>query len=948
MNRPKFTAYGLSELPLSEDEIDIGGVYFIAKEYDKVSLHIRDNDNTKWYDLDGNDILNLIDVPNNEYKAINIKQFGNDLNGTTYKDGSVDLGFNNNENEMGRYSFRVGYNSIASGLFSFTSGDRNISSGISSTTIGVENIASNFGSTSWGWKTKSEGRLSTSWGEYTVALGDNSTSFGYGTKSIARYSTAMGYDTESNGRGSLSIGMYTTKGGDLSDELFKVGNGTTPINLKNAYVLYNDGTSKQEGIAEYMSDISDNFTDLTLVTKMYVDNTIADNKTDLTGYATENWVITNYISKTHPSNSITNNNILDWNKAFNEKVNTISFTGDSNKTLTVTREDGTTLTASFLDNSSPEFPDDVINTLQFNENNDGVLRAITSQGAIIDTSIDGRYSLLGHTHTFSSITNKPTTIGGYGITDFNSLGDSRWTLRSTAVTGIGGLTGGGSLSEDRTIDLNATTKADIALGKTAHGWGNHASGGYLKSSSNTYMGSYRAPHNASLGTLLESGSYRLGTGSTDAFPGHAYSNILTVRGTNADTLIQIGGSYSDDRLFFRSTNINNIEGKNWSELWHDGNLRSDTQNDSRYVSKSGDTMTSRLTISNGSYGNHLRLIRGSKSADVSVGEDGQLALEAPSYILGGLSGTSQRMVVVTPSGVLAGVTQPTSNATHTGDATGSTSLTIANNLVPRRSTTLGTTNIDTLNTPNHAGFYYQPSSANATLARGYPATTAGNLRIYRDAGVVQIYNLYNSIVTFRRHYYNNVWSNWLRIDVGAAVNTTYTTGTLAQLNAGTDGVGRLQSAKLLNDWGKSKFLEKVNPSFTGTYPIVVNVDNNTVYSNTKLQFRGSDGTMILTGKIEASQGFYETSDKRLKSNIKNIGSTLKKALKVPAVTYEMDKTKSIGTIAQDVQELFPELVNTNEEGMLSVNYSKLSVVAIQAIRELNEKVEYLLKKLKDE
>src|SRR5699024_2724479 len=33
-----------------------------------------------------------------------------------------------------------------------------------------------------------------------------------------------------------------------------------------------------------------------------------------------------------------------------------------------------------------------------------------------------------HTHTFASLTSKPTTIAGYGITDFNSLGDARWAL----------------------------------------------------------------------------------------------------------------------------------------------------------------------------------------------------------------------------------------------------------------------------------------------------------------------------------------------------------------------------------------------------------------------------------------------------------------------------------------------------------------------------------------
>ena len=46
---------------------------------------------------------------------------------------------------------------------------------------------------------------------------------------------------------------------------------------------------------------------------------------------------------------------------------------------------------------------------------------------------DARWSLLGHTHTFASLTSIPTTIAGYGITDFNALGDARWGQLSAAI-----------------------------------------------------------------------------------------------------------------------------------------------------------------------------------------------------------------------------------------------------------------------------------------------------------------------------------------------------------------------------------------------------------------------------------------------------------------------------------------------------------------------------------
>lgn len=110
----------------------------------------------------------------------------------------------------------------------------------------------------------------------------------------------------------------------------------------------------------------------------------------------------------------TNNTVVEGNdtrlvQAFQKKVNAISVTGDTNKTITITREDGTVITATFLDNDT-QYPDDVINTLTFNANNNGVLIAITSLGEVLSVSLDGRYSLLGHIHNISDITGLQTAL----------------------------------------------------------------------------------------------------------------------------------------------------------------------------------------------------------------------------------------------------------------------------------------------------------------------------------------------------------------------------------------------------------------------------------------------------------------------------------------------------------------------------------------------------------
>lgn len=61
----------------------------------------------------------------------------------------------------------------------------------------------------------------------------------------------------------------------------------------------------------------------------------------------------------------------------------------------------------------------------------------------------------------------------------------------------------------------------------------------------------------------------------------------------------------------------------------------------------------------------------------------------------------------------------------------------------------------------------------------------------------------------------------------------------------------------------------------------------------------------------------------------------------PASQTVPDTVKHIGFIAQEVKELFPDLVAQNKEGLLGVKYIELIPVLVQALKEQNEKIKSL-------
>ena len=111
-------------------------------------------------------------------------------------------------------------------------------------------------------------------------------------------------------------------------------------------------------------------------------------------------------------------------------------------------------------------------------------------------------------------------------------------------------------------------------------------------------------------------------------------------------------------------------------------------------------------------------------------------------------------------------------------------------------------------------------------------------------------------------------------------------------------------------------------------------------------------------KVYAKNGFFQDSDERLKNILKPVKVNLDDLTKLRKVFYtwknDNSNSKQLGMIAQDVYELYPELVTIDKEtGYMSLAYDRLSVISLEAIDELykivkdlkleNEKLRYDLK-----
>jgi len=99
----------------------------------------------------------------------------------------------------------------------------------------------------------------------------------------------------------------------------------------------------------------------------------------------------------------------------------------------------------------------------------------------------------------------------------------------------------------------------------------------------------------------------------------------------------------------------------------------------------------------------------------------------------------------------------------------------------------------------------------------------------------------------------------------------------------------------------------------------------------------------VTGTIRATGNVIAFSDERVKENIKTIDSALDKVNNLRGVEFNKigEEKKSIGVIAQEIEKILPEVVETDDKGMKSVAYGNIVGVLIEAVKEQQAQINQL-------
>ena len=243
-------------------------------------------------------------------------------------------------------------------------------------------------------------------------------------------------------------------------------------------------------------------------------------------------------------------------------------------------------------------------------------------------------------------------------------------------------------------------------------------------------------------------------------------------------------------------------------------------------------------------------------------------------------------------------------------------------------------NFDALNTAAGGALSVAITTTNVTLTTSQAqnavivlsGTLTGNRVLFLPNGVTGVWTIYNGT--------SGAFTVTVRSDGGGATGTVVTQGYANTVYAIVSGA----SVEVFP--AVSNLVKKTGDTMVGNLALP---SNGLTVGTTQLYVSG--GNVYTSGQYFATSNItaYNTSDRRLKDNIETLTDSLDKVSKMRGVTFtsKKDGKPCIGLIAQEVQEVFPELVEEGDDGHLYLAYANLVAVLINAVNDLRKRVEDL-------
>ena len=240
------------------------------------------------------------------------------------------------------------------------------------------------------------------------------------------------------------------------------------------------------------------------------------------------------------------------------------------------------------------------------------------------------------------------------------------------------------------------------------------------------------------------------------------------------------------------------------------------------------------------------------------------------------------------------------------------------------------------------------SGAVITSGAGLVIADAGTIGSASDTDAIAIAS--DGVVTFSQQLVSNS---------GIAIDNITIDGTEIDLSSGdltVDVAGDIT----LDAGGSDILLAKAGTTFGSLRENSSNFRIKSEVSDKDMVFLGNDGGTEITaltldmsaaGAATFNNDVTAFSDERLKTDIKTIENGLEKLIKLRGVTYkrnDIEEAKTqMGVIAQEVEEVVPEVVKTANDEMKtkSVDYGKLTALLIESVKELGEVVASDVKRL---